>query len=198
MVIAAITVPAVLNSLQNQEFKVGYKKAFSDLSQAAAEGVAFGEFPYRDVKRSNEIALEEWTIIKNKFGTTKVCENNVGTNDCWIDADRICTGSCGGGGMLTGKTFIDLQGRAWMLYIRSENIYLVDTNGDKGPNQFGKERWIFTFAEGNGKRICDGGDFTNCNNPGTPKKIIPYLTDIKTKHSWCQHPACYYKSWLIN
>lgn len=56
--IAAITVPAVLNSLQNQEFKVGYKKAFSDLSQAAAEGVAFGEFPEREKKYDLSVTLE--------------------------------------------------------------------------------------------------------------------------------------------
>ena len=98
--------------------------------------------------------------------------------------------------MLTGKTFIDLQGRAWMLYIRSENIYLVDTNGDKGPNHFGKDRWIFTFAEDSGHRIC--GD-TNCTYPGVPKRIIPlFQYDINSANDWCHYPPCNYKSWLIN
>ena len=192
--------PAVLNSLQNQEFKIGYKKAYSDLAQAAAEGVAFGEFPYRNVKRSNEIALEEWGILKNKFGISKVCEND-NAFDCWVDADRICSGACTGqNGGIGGPSnsmysFIDLQGRAWGLFIRSENIYIVDTNGDRGPNYFGKDRWIFTFAGENGYRIC--GD-TNCTYPGIPQRVIPYFPyDITTDSDWCHHPTCHYKSWLL-
>ncbi len=116
--------------------------------------------------------MEEWNIIKNKFGVMKVCENN-NTFDCWVDADRVCVGcNTDGNGVPSDNSnaFIDVSGRAWALFSEIENLFLVDINGDKKPNQFGKDRWIFTFAEGNGKRICDGGDYTNCNNPGTPKK----------------------------
>ena len=190
-VVAAITIPAVLDSLQNQEYKVGYKKAFSDLSQAAAEGVAFGEFPYRENKYDNDTTIEEWNILKNRFGVLKVCEN-YNPFDCWVDADRIFD---------EPKThltysFVDLSGRAWIIYYRFENIYMVDTNGDKSPNKFGKDRWVFTFADDNGSRICGGNP---CRNPGTPKCVIPYInTDIKTSSTICHYPPCNYKSWLIN
>ena len=187
-----------MNSLQNSEYKVGYKKAFSDLSQAAAEGVAFGEFPYRDVKRSETITREEWNILKSKFGISKVCENN-NAFDCWFDAEKVCTGSCGGS-VPVGKNyaFVDLSGRSWVLFYKSENIFLVDINGEKGPNHFGKDRWIFTFAGENGQRICASGDYASCDNPGVPLRVIPLLSDIKEKGDWCHYPPCNYKSWLIN
>ena len=206
-VIAAITVPAVLNSLQNQEFKVGYKKAFSDLSQAAAEGVAFGEFPYRNLKWDYNATKEEWNILKNKFGVLKVCEDN-NVFDCWVDADRVCNGACSGVGgdeekgypIKSNSGFIDISGRAWVLFSNNENIFMVDTNGDKAPNRFGKDRFSFTFAGENGRRICSYMiNSTTCNNPGIPLRVIPYIQeDVTTESSWCHYPTCNYKSWLLN
>ena len=95
--------------------------------------------------------------------------------------------------------FVDLQGRAWGLFIKNENIYIVDTNGDRGPNHFGKDRWIFTFAGEDGRRICTDSPADSCTNPGVPLRVIPFISnDIKNSNSyWCQHPTCHYKSWLL-
>ena len=136
-----------------------------------------------------------------------MCEKN-NAFDCWVDADRVCVG-CGSNSDGTGvpvsgsKVFIDLSGRAWVQYTRAENIFLVDINGDKGPNRFGKDRWMFTFADEYGNRICTKGTTEDngytCSNAGYPKKVTPLVSsDIKQKHYWCQHPTCYYKSWLID
>ncbi len=131
----------------------------------------------------------------------KVCENN-NAFDCWVDADRVCSGECSSGSgvpSLYSYSFVDLSGRAWAIFYIQENLYLVDTNGDKGPNRFGKDRWMFTFAGDDGNRICSPGDANSCDNPGVPKRVIPYFqSDINSVTNWCHYPPCNYKSWLIN
>ena len=198
-VVAAITVPALLNSLENTEYKVAYKKAYSDLSNAVAESLAFGEFPYRSDVYNLDTTKEEWELIKRKFGIMKVCESD-NAFDCWVDADKICTGECGQGSPTSSSfAFIDLSGRSWAIFYIYSNIYLADTNGDKGPNRFGKDRWLFTFADENNKRICSKIGNDVCVNPGVAKKVIPYIKeDISTKSGWCNYPPCNYKSWLLN
>lgn len=47
---------------------------------------------------------------------------------------------------------MDVSGRSWCSYGSTENLYLVDTNGFSNPNQFGKDRWVFTFVDENNKR----------------------------------------------
>lgn len=202
-IISAITIPQIMLSVHNQEFKTGYKKAYSDISNAAIAGMINKELPYRDKKRDTQTTQEEWNYLKKSFGVQKVCEKNE-SSDCWVEADTLYKGPRSG-----SESFIDVSGRAWAILISTENIYVVDINGDKGPNRFGKDRWGFTFANEKNKRICDTGkgdrdddaDPTfDCNNPGEPMSVIPYPNiDYKNKNtSVCNYPPCYYSSWLIN
>ncbi len=77
--------------------------------------------------------------------------------------------------------------------------------GEKKPNQMGKDRWIFTFVDSNGDRICPEGDDQKnpqpCSNIGTPYKIAPYKEiDIleSNQSTVCPNPPCYFYSWLYN
>lgn len=74
-------------------------------------------------------------------------------------------------------------------YWLSENIYLVDVNGSKGPNKFGKDRFPFFLAKkgenGKLKRV----------DTGLPQAVIPQ-SDILTPNSYCNNAPCYYQSWL--
>lgn len=202
-IISAITIPQIMLSVHNQEFKTGYKKAYSDISNAAIAGMINKELPYRDKKRDVQTTQEEWNYLKKSFGVQKVCAKNELSN-CWVEADTLygCPSSA-------SDSFIDVSGRAWAILISTENIYVVDINGDKGPNRFGKDRWGFTFANEKNNRICNAGkgdsegdaDPTfDCDNPGEPMSVIPHpVNDYKTKHtSVCNYPPCYYFSWLIN
>lgn len=195
-IVAAITIPNIKLTLENKQYKTAYKKAFSDLSRATLSSIAFGEFPLRETKYDKATTMEEWNCIKKNLIATKVCEKQ-NTFECWIDADKIYNGP-----QFNSYAFIDNSGRSWVLYSLLENIYFVDTNGDKKPNKFGKDRWTFTLADETGKRICaEGvqvGDKVACSNQAYPKKIIPYTKrDILTKDTnRCNYPPCYYLSWL--
>ena len=202
--VAAITVPCILVSIENNEHKVNYKKAYSDLTRASLKGIAFGEFPLRETKFDTDTTLEEWEGIKKSFSIAKLCESN----NAWDCIDEDGEQLHNDNGVSTSdmpskssKVFIDAAGRAWVLYNNTENIFLVDTNGNKKPNRFGKDRWIFTFADNNNERICSEGSGLSsdeeCSNPSLPYKVIPYFSSDKTTESnWCHYPPCRYYSWL--
>lgn len=188
-VVVAITVPALLISMENQHYKVAYRKAWSDLARATLSSIVFSEFPLREKKFDRETTMEEWNCVKKNLISIKICEKN-NTFDCWIDNDKIYSYP-----QKDSYSFVDNSGRAWVLYNHLENIYLVDVNGDKKPNKFGKDRWAFTFADELNKRICSD---TICSNPSFPKKVIPYVQkDMLIKDTnKCNYPPCYYSSWL--
>lgn len=195
-VVVAITVPALLISMENQHYKVAYRKAWSDLARATLSSIAFYEFPFRETKYDRTTTMEEWACLKKNLISIKVCENN-NAFDCWVDADKIYNSPAS-----NSYIFIDNSGRAWVLFSHLENIYFVDTNGDKNPNKFGKDRWAFTLADENGNRICSEGveidEPLACSNPTLPKKVIPYFKKdyLKKDNSLCNYPPCYYVSWL--
>ena len=51
-IISAITIPQIMLSVHNQEFKTGYKKAYSDISNAAIAGMINKELPKADIAAS--------------------------------------------------------------------------------------------------------------------------------------------------
>jgi prepilin-type N-terminal cleavage/methylation domain-containing protein len=179
-IIAAITVPNIIQSVQNYQFKSAYKKAYSDFSQVVQNGIANRLFPQSVTTVDSDRTFETWKILKEGFKTIKVCESN-NNSKCWNST---------GEKMLNGYptyselAFIDVSGRAWSLYINAENIFLVDVNGNKKPNKFGKDRFIFRFKY---------------DTNGYPKQVIPAFNyDEKTANWYCHYPPCYFKSWLLN
>ena len=187
-VVAAITMPIIINKYQEQVYKTAYKKVYAELSEAVREAIFNQEF-IRTSFYNGDATANEFDIIKKKFKVSKECSES-NTFDCWVDADRV---QVTGEDIQTGYprkevvAFIDEIGRNWTIYYASENIFLVDTNGFKAPNQFGKDRWIFTFVDTNGYRT---------DNSAQYRAVAPFLPDQTTKNSWCQHPPCYYHSWL--
>ena len=57
----------IVNSLNNQEYKTGYKKAYSDLSNAILNSIVMGEYPDRNNKYDKKAAEQEWNILKQKY-----------------------------------------------------------------------------------------------------------------------------------
>lgn len=184
-VVATMVVPALINTTNDLEFKTEYKKAYSDLSQALTRAISEGSLTPR-IAQNDAIATDsEWIAFKNAFKITTEC-TPAQLYSCWINGDVVNT-SCPSTG--SSSSFIDASGRSWAEYFNQENIYLVDTNGFKSPNKFGKDRWIFTFTNASNVRI----------SSGLPTKVSPYSDDITGSGTlWCNYPPCYYKTWLYN
>lgn len=187
-VVAAVTMPMIVKKYQEQVYKTAYKKVYAELSEAVREAIFNQEF-IRTSFRNEDATANEFDIIKKKFKVSKECSSS-NTFDCWVDADRLMVigeDIMGGYPRKEVSAFIDESGRNWTIYYAPENIFLVDTNGFKKPNQFGKDRWIFTFVDTIGNRTSNSAQY---------RAVAPYMPDQTTKNLWCQHPPCYYHSWL--
>ena len=155
-VVAALTIPTVISKIQNMVYKTAYKTAFSDLNRAfkmlTYEGTQFQKIVYQlDEDGNPKVGFsyaygENFKILAQYFKATKTCFDREYGDLCWkckggeqanlwnVDSEWKGTYEC------TGMyAFVDAQGRNWMMYANNEPIFLVDTNGFKGPNQLGKD-----------------------------------------------------------
>ncbi len=201
-IVAAMTLPSLIGAWKDKQFKTAYKKAYSDFSNAFQEAIVDEKFT-RTGDYDNNATTEEMNILKEKFKVIIECPRNTDITLCWKKGDTVCGGSCWGeeveGGIdlengqprnRNSDCFIDASGRSWCTYVDSQNIFVVDTNGFSSPNRFGKDRWIFKFADKDGKRALHYSNYY---------KVAPLSnTDIIKQSAWCKWPPCYYQSWLLN
>lgn len=184
-VVCAMTIPTLMKNTQDNEFKTAYKKAYSEINQVFMQAIQEQSFTPRTAAAGDSTATAaEWDVIKAGFKIAKECDTSH-LSDCWADADTIWGGPSLG---TSSYSFIDTSGRTWAEGNYNENIYLVDTNGLKPPNRFGKDRWIFTSQNADGSRL----------SSGYPAKIGPLIGDQITSNAACLHPPCYYQSWLYD
>ena len=200
-IIAAMTLPSLIGVWKDKQFNTAYKKASSDISQAFQEAI-FEQTLTRANINSKEATAQEFAIMKSKFKVITECPSDREISLCWKKGDTVCGGSCTSGNADDGidlengapgkecSCFIDASGRNWCTYNTTQNIFLVDTNGFSNPNQFGKDRFVFTFVN-------DKDSWAD--NAETYKKIAPFNNrDILSQTSFCKHPPCYYQSWLLD
>lgn len=185
-VVAAITVPSLMNKINDQQYKIAYKKAFSVASQAWQHGVADNAFVARESQYDGTNNYANWEIFKSYFKVEKDC-NNVHNYKCW---DWTGEKSNGNPQYSDVGAFIDSSGMAWSMRTNissttiTSSYFIVDTNGFKKPNQYGKDRWVFIMANKD-----DGFD-------GLPVKIIVPDDHESANSVACPSGGCYYKSWL--
>ncbi|MFA7659550.1 MAG: hypothetical protein WCY19_08965 [Candidatus Gastranaerophilaceae bacterium] len=157
-VVAAMTIPALINGVQDIQYKSAYKKAFSAASQALAMAnqqyllaAATGEGDYTNHPNN-------FLAFKDQFKVVKECLNN-NNSQCWDS-----TGEKTSSGYPHEETyaFIDSSGMAWSMYYGGLLQIFVDTNGFKKPNQWGKDRFGLKFKS-------DNGTF----NSGLPIIVVP-------------------------
>lgn len=183
-IIAALTLPSIVQNIQNKQFKTAYKKAYSDFSQVISRALDNGELLEQQSPSRDTVAGEQnWKVIKSYFKVIKECKPREIYN-CWQYSDDNW------GGYPTNSSsnsFVDASGRVWLQKTTGASIFFVDINGNKKPNLFGKDRFTFVFADSN----------NNMLQTGLVSKITPgYNHDILSEHYFCNHPPCYYHSWL--
>ncbi len=173
-VIASLTIPALNNTTNNKQYFAQYKKAMAVYTQTIDRMNVDNKY-----KRGN-INLS-FNNFKSYFNIAKDCSADGAASDCWdynADDKGPCTAS--------QKVFVDISGIAWAL--PSDGVWgvVVDTNGIKGPNHFGKDRWCIYSVDKDGNY-----------NDGSKRPISakPYPNeDFTTKSAECNYPPCYYQS----
>lgn len=192
-VIAAVTIPNLISKSNDEQYKVAYKKAYSDLWQAFNTAKAQKDFVSIDNTAAN--VRTNFDALKNNFKVIKSCEDSI-TEGCWVDTCNVTILDCSPANASTSAGegyswgFVDNSGRFWNHYKTSGQAYfwlIVDTNGAKSPNRYGRDKWFFQLNDVNG----DG-------NAGVPYKIMLASDKTTPQINGCSMGNCYYKSYITN
>lgn len=187
-IIASITIPILQKNIQEAEYKTGYKKAYSDLSQAFNSVSMENDFVNNGNVTEGPGIKNNFDKIKAKFKIVKECNNSL-AEGCWVDAcmnDGDCWSALQAENS-QGKSwgFIDASGRAWINYKKSFALWpIVDINGSKLPNRMGRDRFPFLLNDKT------GGIY------GTPYKITITPDWLGASPTVCSLGNCYYQSWI--
>lgn len=130
-VIASMTIPTLMNSTNQQEYRVGLKKGISALNQAlslnyALDGKMLGDTDLESARNViDNLFTKRMSVITTRTSSEGFASNseNISSDDCFYTAD----------GMRYAIRWLGAQpdneaGENYYAYI------LIDTNGEKGPN----------------------------------------------------------------
>jgi prepilin-type N-terminal cleavage/methylation domain-containing protein len=178
-IIAAITIPTLMNNIQNMQYKSGWKKSYSEISQAWQYSVANNLIQQRSTWCDDNINLQNFNALKDYFKVEKDCGLGISTtkgcfahggDNFWGIPENISTYS-----------FIDVAGRSWGGASNLCGTIIVDINGFKQPNKFGRDRFaIITETD-------DSSAF----------KIHPLHDVIDKDVNECPEGDCYYTKWIM-
>lgn len=192
---AAMTIPIIINNIEDAQFKTAYKKAYSTISQAFLNAQQNGDIVPLTGTYSAQGAEANFAAMQGGFKLSKDCAG-LALSNCWSSGESFDSQATYVTILLS---FIDTSGMAWRLRapdsMNMTPVILVDTNANKGPNQYGKDRFPFLFATAT-KTAWGFSDL------GIPVRIIPAADFVDSSRStYCpsydKHP-CYNTSWLID
>jgi len=148
-VVAALTIPTLLQNTQQAEIKVAWKKAFGNVKQAYMQavndhGTGFGA--YGDTAHPNGVA--KMNAIMSKMNVIKTCNGNTFGN-CWapggVSYDNPAYNIPGYGGLFSIENqngrmgFVTNDGMCWIIYNDNYAAFAIDLNGFKPPNKWGHD-----------------------------------------------------------
>lgn len=210
-VVAAMTMPVLIAKYQDRQFRVAYKKAYSDVNAAFNFIVANGEYsvPIGQSNPDNGVFFADGDgfgsslkLLAKQFKTVKTCYDN-NADECFV-LDGECGRKTGAGGCPSSSfAFVDASGRQWYMYNNKESGFIVDTNGNKNPNKLGKDRFVFQFPiSGNTSGLYQSKSvITPCFHAGYKNYadiIVDENGDMTSKQRWCPSGECYWTTWLLD
>ena len=164
-VVAALTLPTLIQNHQKQVYVTQLKKAYSTLTNAYNELAA-----EQEVADWNQISCSDWYCLSDFLKHVKTIKSFEGCEEDWcntynsgIAGTTMVFGTSSGFITADGALFIFTCGS----YLESNYTWIVDVNGyNKGPNKPGRD--IFQFALENLHKVDDSWDSQNTGN-----RLIP-------------------------
>jgi len=186
-VVASIIIPPIIQDTQDAELKTAYKKAFAVASQIIKQCNSEYLLELRNGTQDGSANGNNFDKFMTKFSVQKKCMNN-NNDQCWDSTGETSNGAP----IAEVHAFIDSTGMAWSARCPSRytgcgsSYILVDTNGFKLPNKYGRDRWVLQILNKDNER------------DGMPiKAATPFYQDYTTKSIYfCPTPPCHYNSWL--
>lgn len=141
-IVASMTIPTIISNINDAQYKSAWKKAYSLASQAYTmavneNGKGFGD--YGDTTNYN--GDTKFSALQSQLKVTKFCNGDTFGN-CWAENGVTPTTSGGtpfNSGQNSRTGFVTNNGMFWLLYSQVYALIAVDINGNKGPNQWGKD-----------------------------------------------------------
>ncbi len=160
-VVAAMTMPSLMNKIQNRHLVTALKKSYSILSQATTMiQIEHPSSEWTFYDEAGEGVEPVWELYKPYLKMTKDCGCAYHSVGCWSkDITKMLNNKNYqyGGEYYNGQgtcSAILADGSSIVLDVFSDTkitgvnngslVFIVDVNGDKAPNQFGKD--VFTFG----------------------------------------------------
>lgn len=200
-VIAALSVPALLQRTSEAKLQVAYKKAFAQANQAI---LAAGDdtspvmmkeksYAYTSDATEAQIFSDNFEAFKTQFKVIKSC-TSANFNECWATTEKF--NNAPNTTTAFDKGFVSADGMYWVMWTYTgANVrsgVLVDVNGAKAPNHLGHDVFPLYF-------VTRGFSFTapTSQDSGTVAQALPHTIDYTSASaSVCPSPPCYYNSWL--
>lgn len=159
-IIAALTIPTLMNNAQDNEFHTAAKKAYSVLAQATQKILYENSGSIWDNSSSDTTTL--CTSIRDeykkyiKYVKADTTDNLISTNWSCYKSNTMCTNAIG-----TGRQALALSDGMILSFYSSQNCsasfpagsygfcgsVIVDVNGNKPPNMIGRDTYTFFIAK---------------------------------------------------
>ena len=155
-VVAAMTMPTLMNSTQGAQYKAAYKKALSALSQAVTLNVALDEWSFADADnvtyKLEDMFNSRMNVVRQETGVTNI-------KDSKGNPYQVAISDAGALQGVTGKT-VDIGGTNTTLFFNDGIMFTY--NPDQATN--------CTNADGATPKICKG--FIDVNGVKAPNRIV--------------------------
>jgi len=157
-IVTSLVIPAIINETRNAELQAAAKKAISVANQAYKLATIDngGGFGLCNTSYSSN-AIPKFDALKSKLNVIKECPyNSNAIGNCWANSGvgekEYYVSGCSkwsntGNYQNSNNSFVTSDGMFWMLYSYTSSIgsdlIIIDVNGNKGPNDWGKDVFYF-------------------------------------------------------
>lgn len=166
-VVAAMTVPNLMENYQRQSYITQLRKVYSEFSQAAESAMADSNTQrFREAR-----SIRNGTFLEDYFKTTQTCVLN-SVSDCFADTYTTISGtSLRLRDYISGSCAVVASG--YSVCVGNTYFLAVDVNGKQGPNVMGRDLFFMKYDDdgtiisdyGNADPSADDcvdGDYTAC------------------------------------
>ena len=157
-VVAAMTLPSIINRTQSKELQTQFKKAYSELNQASRMfyndyGISVAEYAasnsnnyssalFKYFKGAKVLSDWDWSDQDETGGNSSTTLYAIYT----MTGSTRTNGYCDNGGFTS-----DVSGKMYLFNDppasgKNGPVICVDINGKKGPNRFGFDYFLFVFT----------------------------------------------------
>ena len=184
-VVAAMTMPTLMNSTQGAQYKTAYKKALSAISQAVTLNVALDEWSFADATGTGDTYLVD-KLLSGRMNVVRTETGSDNIKDAKGATYQVAVGSGGG------------QGVSSAVSIASDNTTLFFNDGIMFT--FPTASSSCTHAEGATAKDCYG--FIDVNGIKAPNRIVQCDagttdTDCSIKNPTDVYPVRFYDQTVV-